>query len=69
MPSFTIYHKTRPEEVIDEVNTLLKQHGLEFQFDGLEHDGFEIVSLVEVNVNSLGKTEIFSGGEKIGAQG
>lgn len=35
-----IWHDYQPDEIITRLNTLLKEHGLWFEDDGKEHDGY-----------------------------
>lgn len=41
----TVMYDDTPDKVVDRVNKLLKEHGLHFQDDGEEHDGFCIYTL------------------------
>ena len=40
-----IYYDDEAHNIISKVNSLLENHGLRFEFDGLEHDSFEILEL------------------------
>lgn len=39
-------------DIIEAVSYLLQDYGLTLEFDGLPHDGFEIVELIELEEQS-----------------
>lgn len=45
-----IFYDYQPDEVINKVNLLLKKHGLWFEDDGEEHDGYILYKLLEFKV-------------------